>query len=77
MKLIYDEKSESFILYISYYGRNVAKQAGFQWNPDKMVWYTKNVKSAMNFWLEADSKARRAISYQLALESTKSKKEVV
>jgi len=76
MKLTYDEHTDTFFLECSYHARRVAKEHRFKWNPDKFLWFTQDVHGAMNFYLEADSSARRAMSRKLALEdSRKVKKE--
>jgi SWI/SNF-related matrix-associated actin-dependent regulator 1 of chromatin subfamily A len=50
-----------FVVKCSYEERHIPKGAGFKWDPDKRVWWTKFADSAMGLLRYADSTARERL----------------
>ena len=71
MKLRYETETSRFIFDCTFYEKDIAKSAGFRWNPTEKLWWTDDILKAARLKDEADTEAAKVISEQLAEKEAK------
>jgi len=72
---IYFEK-ETFIACSTYEEKDILKEAGFIWDPDRKLWYTKGYSIAVELEQFFDETARKAFESRLHQQSAQYNKPV-
>jgi len=72
MRIIYNENEKIFVAVSDYSEKDILKDAGFRWNPERRYWYTNKISTALEFKQYFSDSAK-----QKALEIIKENEEKI